>query len=162
MATKGSVTSRSDKLNVVPLSERVADETAKFLSKWPTRCLNHEDVVTCYCMDHDTLLCDTCSISNHKSCGNVLSLQEASKGIRSSRECSSIENAIKKLIQDYEKLHKEQSDILTNVLDQEKDFIKAVKDFRREINAALDRLEHVVLAKKDDYASKRKDVVKGM
>lgn len=154
-------TRKAETLNVVKLPDRHADETAKFLSKWPTKCLEHEEVVTHFCADHDVLLCDVCGLTNHKACCNTLSLAAASKGIRSSRQCAILDNELKTLIESYEKGHKEQGEILTNLQDQDREFVRAVKQFRSEINAILDRLENAVLAKKDDYATKRKELIKG-
>ena len=150
-----------EKLFVVQPRDRVADETAKFLSKWPTKCTTHEEVVTRFCVDHDALLCSVCELTNHKPCGHVLSLMEASKGIRSSRECTILENEIKKVMEKYEKMHTEQTEIQTNVQEQDKQFVRAVKAFRQDINTLLDRLELAVLANKEDYATKRKELIKG-
>ncbi|XP_045179371.2 uncharacterized protein LOC123538992 [Mercenaria mercenaria] len=161
MAARIKLSSRTEqRLTTIQPPDRGADSTAKFLAKWPTRCLDHEEVVSRYCLDHDQLLCDVCSMTIHNRCNSVLSLDEASKGIRGGRECTLIEAGIKKLINKYEKMHKEQSNILTNLAEQEKEFIRAVKSFRSDLNAMLDRLENAVMAKKDNYTTRRRDVVR--
>ncbi|KAH3749695.1 hypothetical protein DPMN_184201 [Dreissena polymorpha] len=151
---------RVQKLNTIQPPDRAADETAKFLSKFPTKCMEHEEPVKSFCADHDVLICDVCALSNHKACQMVMGFTEASKGIRSSREVTVLENGLKKMIEDYDKMFKEQSEILTNLAEQEREFVKAVKQFRGEINAILDRLENSVLAKKDNYTTQRRDTVK--
>lgn len=55
----------------------------------------------------------------------------------------------------------EQAAILADVIDQEREFVRAVRGFRSEVNAILDRLENALLARKDNYVTERKDLVKG-
>lgn len=161
MAARLKLSSRAEqRLTTIQPPDRAADSVAKFLSKWPTKCLEHEEPVSRFCVEHDTLICDVCKMTNHSRCNSAMDLDEASKGIRSSRECTLIEAGIKKLVKRYEKMHTEQSDILKNLQEQEKEFIKAVKQFRQELNAMLDRLEHAVMAKKDNYTTRRREAVK--
>ncbi|KAL4217364.1 hypothetical protein ACF0H5_023815 [Mactra antiquata] len=148
------------RLSTIKPPSRAADGTAKFLLKWPTRCLEHEEIVSRYCLDHDQLLCDVCAMTVHNKCGTVLDLDEASKGIRASRDVTLMETGIQKLIDKYDKLHKDQTEKLILIQQHEKEFIRSVKEFRRDVNAMLDRLEHAVLAKKDNYVTKRRDSVK--
>ncbi|WAR09984.1 hypothetical protein MAR_035060 [Mya arenaria] len=151
---------RVEKLNTIKPPERIADDVAKYLSKYPTRCVEHEETVKRFCADHDVLICDVCGLSNHKSCQNVMGFDDASKGIRSSRDVTLIDSSLKTMISQYEKMFKEQTDILTNLTDQDREFVKAVKAFRSEINAILDRLENAILVKKENYTTQRRDIVK--
>ena len=81
MAARKKLSSRKEpRLHTIQPTDRTAESTAKFLAKWPTRCLDHEEVISRYCLDHDQLLCDVCSMSVHNRCNEVMSLDEASKG----------------------------------------------------------------------------------
>ena len=146
-----------------PLTEhqRGPDMVAKFLSKWPTRCLNHEEAIVSFCMDHDQLVCNVCVLSDHKECNSIMGLVEASKGMRGSRECAILDANLKKLRQKYEKTLETQTAIMENLIEQDREFVKAVRSFRDEINVVLDQLEHAILAKKDDFATRKKDIIKG-
>lgn len=82
MAAQKKFTSRKEqRLQTVKPADRSAESTAKFLAKWPTRCLDHEEVVSQYCLEHDQLLCDVCAMSAHNRCNDVMSLDDASKGM---------------------------------------------------------------------------------
>lgn len=82
MAARVKLSSRVEqRLTTIKPPDRAADATAKFLLKWPTRCLEHEEIISRYCLEHDELLCDVCSMTVHNRCSSVLTLDEASKGI---------------------------------------------------------------------------------
>lgn len=59
-----------------------------------------------FCVEHDSLVCDVCGLTSHKSCNAVLSFEEASKGVRSGREVTQIDAAVKKLFGQYEDMFK--------------------------------------------------------
>ena len=148
-------------VNVLPDRDKKPDDVAKFLTKLPTRCLLHEEPVISFCVEHDQLICNACGLSAHSQCDNIVGLLEASKGFRNSREVTILNGNFKKLKQKYEKVYKEQTDILNDVIEREKTFVSAVHAFRDEINAILQRLENALMAKKDDYVIKKKNIHKG-
>lgn len=53
-----------------------------------------------FCQDHDVACCVTCTMVNHRKCETVLTLQDAAKGSKDTKESDKIASTIKVLIED--------------------------------------------------------------
>ncbi|CAC5400456.1 unnamed protein product [Mytilus coruscus] len=128
----------------ITISHNVVDATALTgrafnLQKY---CNDHQDMpLEFFCSDHDCLLCRSCMANTHRTCGKILPIDVAAKGIKSSvmfddisKDISALRKSAKELVEDRQKNKKRVQQ--TKELTQQK-----ITKFRNDINKHLDQLE---------------------
>ncbi|XP_052105992.1 uncharacterized protein LOC127738695 [Mytilus californianus] len=128
----------------ITISHNVVDATALIgrtfnLQKY---CNDHQDMpLEFFCSDHDCLLCRSCMANTHRTCGKILPIDVAAKGIKSSvmfddisKDIYALRKSAKELVEDRQKNKKRVQQ--TKKLTQQK-----ITKFRNDINKHLDQLE---------------------
>ncbi|XP_071162704.1 uncharacterized protein [Mytilus edulis] len=108
-------------------------------------CNDHQGMpLEFFCSDHDCLLCRSCMANTHRTCGKILPLDVAAKGIKSSvmyddiyKDISALRKSTKELVEDREKNKK-------HIGRTKESTLQKVKKFRSDINKHLDKLEKKV------------------
>lgn len=107
-------------------------------------CNEHQKKLGFFCTQHDTILCLKCVQLFHSSC-DILELNDASKGVKTSTALLDLESSIKELLENLEtSIHscKEAGDELK--LQKEKIEMK-IQNFREKINKKLDTLQQQIM-----------------
>ncbi|XP_063427148.1 uncharacterized protein LOC134710692 [Mytilus trossulus] len=108
-------------------------------------CNDHQDMpLEFFCSDHDCLLCRSCMANTHRTCGKILPLDVAAKGIKSSvmfddicKDISALRKSTKELVEDREKNKK-------HIGRTKESTLQKIKKLRSDINKHLDKLEEKV------------------
>ncbi|XP_062580144.1 E3 ubiquitin-protein ligase TRIM45-like [Saccostrea cucullata] len=101
-----------------------------------------------FCEDHDVACCATCTMVNHRKCETVLTLQDAAKGCKETKDANHIDNEIKMLIEnidskidfftkDYEKLEKSSNNLSEHLQYYSENLIKHIDKLKSEFDQKL-------------------------
>lgn len=113
-------------------------------------CPEHADMLLdFYCSDHDSLCCRTCMAGNHRTCGQILPVTAASKGIKNSvllddtsKELTSMTEILKQLIDDRNQngfhTNQQKSVILKEIDDLKDQIINRVVHIEEDIKSEVD------------------------
>ena len=138
----------------------LVDIKKKTQVKTPLMCYEHEEQIERFCTNHDQLICSVCILTSHFDC-STLSITEASKGIRGSRETTLAVDNLQKLKTKFENIMTEKKLCLQSIQDQEKEFNLEIRTFRATIIGILNKLEKEVLAKKDAFIQAKRTEISG-
>ncbi|CAG2220622.1 unnamed protein product [Mytilus edulis] len=105
-------------------------------------CNDHQDMpLEFFCADHDCLLCRSCMANTHRTCGKILPIDVAAKGIKSSvmfddicKDIDALRNSTNQLVQERRKNK-------TQIGRSKETILQKIKKLRSDINKRLDNLE---------------------
>ncbi|XP_063415985.1 uncharacterized protein LOC134697632 [Mytilus trossulus] len=103
-------------------------------------CQVHQKVFEYFCPGHDSLICILCVKSEHSTCPDPLSLQNAAKGAKTSTALSNLEQNIDNLLDNIENGIKIQDKNLSDILESEESIKNETKARHREIIQFFERL----------------------
>jgi hypothetical protein len=121
---------------IAPIEE--TDDASSLVSSAHDVCEVHPGKkLEMFCQDHDVACCVTCTMVNHRKCETVLTLQDAAKGSKDTKETDDIAKAIKGLIEDI--------DSKINLFTKDYDILEKSSECRRkEIQDFSDKvIKHV-------------------
>ncbi|VDI48535.1 Hypothetical predicted protein [Mytilus galloprovincialis] len=120
-------------------------------------CEEHpEKIVEVYCADHSKPCCTLCATLSHRKCENVISIENAAKGIKQSNLTTTL---VKKLDERNKKLNEiieNRKDSTTKFEKTTENIMQEVSTLKRIVNDHLDKLEEKI---KFDLASSKKHVI---
>ena len=114
------------------------------------RCEEHQAALESYCEDHDQLCCHECIAASHGTCKALTPIQRASSGIRDGRSTQTVTSELETLLSQFMRLKKEEETEMKNTTKQGEKLEKMIKDFRKEVNAVLDKAESALYQKRDE------------
>ena len=129
-------------------------------SKTPLMCFEHDESIERFCTNHDQLICSVCVLTAHFDC-STLSIPEAAKGIRGSRETTQAVDSMQKLKTKFENIITEKRACLQSIQDQDKLFNLEIKTFKAYLVSLLNKLEKEVVSKKDAFIQSKKAEITG-
>lgn len=112
-----------------------------FVSNSTLQCDTHEKVYAKYCPAHQHLLCEKCINTRHKTCKDVMSLDEVTKNTKSYVVIDNMKTSIENIQLTIQNMKQNRNDNLTRVRTQIKDIQKKISQFRSQLNGALDNME---------------------
>ena len=132
----------------------------KSQTKTPLMCYDHDEAIELFCTNHDQLICSVCILTSHFDC-STMTIPEAAKGIRGSRETTLAVDNLQKLKTKFESIITEKKICLQNIQDQDKEFNLGIRTFRTTIIGMLNKLEKEIMAKKDAFIQAKKTEIAG-
>ncbi|XP_071150433.1 E3 ubiquitin-protein ligase TRIM71-like [Mytilus edulis] len=114
-------------------------------------CSDHPDMaLEFYCSTHDTLCCRTCSVNTHRTCGKILPVDVAARGIKSSVMLNDVTVDLKGLLKNVEQLVEERAKNKENIEKSKATTLQTIVKFKRQLIQELDELEKKLLTEIDE------------
>ncbi|CAG2247508.1 unnamed protein product [Mytilus edulis] len=119
-----------------------------------------------FCVDHDVLCCPECVIENHKGgfCRNVMSIDQASNGIKTSHIFVELNKQIDHIIKSLNGLRNELSSNIENIELNTKKIKEEIANTKEALIRHIESLEKVILEelvqKKEAYLTQTKRSIK--
>ncbi|CAC5386137.1 unnamed protein product [Mytilus coruscus] len=125
--------------------------------KLTLHCEKHNKKYEKFCPDHHLLLCKKCIKTTHKTCKDVLSLEEVTHNTKSSGVVEHMKTSIDDIQLTLQKIKQSRNENLTSVRTQIKDIQKEISRFRSQLNKTLDKMEKELMEEmeKVEYKTKR-------
>ena len=132
----------------------------KMQTKTPLTCFDHNEKIERFCTNHDQLICSVCILTSHFDC-STMTIPEAAKGIRGSRETTLAVDNLQKLKTKFESIINDKKLCLQTIQDQDKEFNLGVRTFRATIIGILNKCDKEIMAKKDAFVKAKKTEITG-
>jgi len=117
----------------------------QFVSKIVQHCTEHDRQYQIYCPIHESLCCPLCISENHNDCVGLLAIENIVKTAKTSAMLDSIEDTLKDISSNMERVRRDREDNLTKITDQRRKIHNEIQEERRKINEHLDKLEEQVI-----------------
>jgi predicted DNA-binding protein (UPF0278 family) len=115
---------------------------------------------THFSQHHDKPCCPDCIFTNHKDCGELLSIREIIKTSKTSTLIDNIEQNLTDIKNNnIDKIMKNRQTNLSEIRQQRQMFQEQIKQMRVKINSHLDTLEQNILQELDDKEDKIKSKI---
>ncbi|CAC5386138.1 unnamed protein product [Mytilus coruscus] len=130
----------NDSINHKTISAGNFLKLPSFVSNLTVHCDEHQIKYEKYCPDHQLLLCKKCIAATHKTCKNLMSLDQLTKNTKPSIPTNIMKyiDCIKMTIQN---IKQNRNGILTRVHNQIENIQKEISKFRSQLNKSLDNME---------------------
>ncbi|XP_060581963.1 uncharacterized protein LOC132738478 [Ruditapes philippinarum] len=137
----------------------------------PTASLSQDDFDSCddhqdkkqkyYCRDHDIVVCSVCVTLDHRTC-KVEYIPKLSKHILDSEELNELMAEIESLENVCKLRIKRAKDEIKAISENHDKVIKAIHQFRKEINTRLDDMETIVVKDAERISDKKQIYLKSL
>ena len=123
---------------------------ASLLKKSSLVCEQHKDCdVEYFCVDHDELCCRDCLAKTHKSCGNTISLDSASKGAKQSQLFSDCQEQLTIIKQTYKSILKYREENVNGIKDDKEKIKENMKKLKEKLIQRIKQVEKELTNKLD-------------
>jgi hypothetical protein len=113
-------------------------------------CEQHKDCQVEYiCVDHDELCCRDCLAKRHKSCGNTMSLDSASKGAKHSQLFSDCQEQLTSINQTYKSILKYIEENVSGIKDDKQRIKENMKKIKEKLIQRINQVEKKLTNKLD-------------
>ncbi|KAH3718010.1 uncharacterized protein LOC127855908 [Dreissena polymorpha] len=96
-----------------------------------------------FCQDHSQLCCSDCVLLNHRQCTNLALIYELVKKL--SVDMQQLSCQVQAILDELNKLKKTQAGNILSVEGSYREKLQEIKELRKKLNAALDKLENATL-----------------
>ncbi|XP_063398488.1 uncharacterized protein LOC134683243 [Mytilus trossulus] len=148
------VNKASKKHQTIPVSQYVEVESVSSLIK--QECEEHDQRLTFYCLDHCVTACALCVPEKHKQCSRIKPIEELASNAKTSAELFNVERGIKELYNTVDELKNHSQRNIATIKYQQKNILREIKSFRKQINEHLDNLESNLLKELEDKSDQNK------
>ena len=126
------------------------------VSKIVQHCTEHDRRYQNYCPIHESLCCPLCISEDHNDCVGLLAIENIVKTAKTSAMLDSIEDTLKDISNNMERVRRDREENLTKITDQRRKIHNEIQEERRKINEHLDKLEEQVIGNLDAEEAKIK------
>ncbi|CAG2252369.1 unnamed protein product [Mytilus edulis] len=86
-----------------------------------------------YCSNHESLCCRTCSVNTHRTCGKILPIDVAARGIKSSVMLYDVTTNLKGLLKTAEKLVEDRTKNKEKIAKSKATTLQTIDNFKRQL-----------------------------
>ncbi|CAG2197220.1 unnamed protein product [Mytilus edulis] len=134
-------------IKIKPMNINISDQ----------RCSEHDNLPFEYfCVDHDSLCCKECQVESHRSCQKIMSVDIASKGIKSSQSFIDAVELIEHVLMTTNSLSYDRN-TLTESIEKEAQMIK--DEIRKVKEEAITHIEYLAKLLFEDLKLKKDKIV---
>ena len=105
-----------------------------------------------FCVDHDELCCRDCLAKTHKSCGNTMSLDSASKGAKQSQLFSDCQEHLTSISKTYKSILKYREENVNDIKDDKEKIKENMKKLKEKLIQRINQVEKELTNKLDILA----------
>ncbi|CAC5377879.1 unnamed protein product [Mytilus coruscus] len=114
-------------------------------------CIDHPDMsLEFYCPKHESLCCRTCSVNTHRTCGKILPIGVASRGIKTSVMLNDATEDLKALLKTAKQLEEDRTKNKENIGKAKVTTLQEIAKFKSEVIQELDQLEKKLMVEVDE------------
>ena len=132
------------------------------VSKIVQHCTEHDRRYQIYCPIHESLCCPLCISEYHNDCVGLLAIENIVKTVKTSAMLDSIEDTLKDISSNMERVIRDREENLTKLTDQRRKIHNEIQEERRKINEHLDKLEEQVIENLDAEEAKIKSEIENL
>ena len=125
-------------------------------------CTEHDRRYQHYCPMHESLCCPLCISEHHNDCLGLLAIENIVKTAKSSAMLDSIEDTMKDISSNMERVIRDREGNLTKITDQRRKIHNEIQEERKKINEHLDKLEEQVIGNLDAEEAKIKSEIENL
>ena len=114
------------------------------------------------CPMHESLCCPLCISEYHNDCVGLLAIENIVKTAKASAMLGSIEDRLKDISSNMERVIRDREENLTKITDQRRKIHNEIQEERRQINENLDELEEKVIENLDAEEAKLKSEIENL
>ncbi|XP_063400223.1 uncharacterized protein LOC134684843 [Mytilus trossulus] len=103
-------------------------------------CIYHNEIYQLYCNKHESPICNKC-VKDHGKCGEILSLDELVKDIKTSESFVDLEHSLDDIFTNINLIRKDRESNIENITDQKKKIAAQVCYLKMQINQHVEKLE---------------------
>ncbi|CAG2253460.1 unnamed protein product [Mytilus edulis] len=127
------------------LEDHKVNKASKKHQTIPQECEEHDQRLTCYCLDHYVTACAICVPEKHKQCTKIKPIDKLARHAKRSAELFEIERGIKELDKTVDELKNHRQRNIGTIKGQRKTISQEINYFRKHINKHLDKIESDLL-----------------
>ena len=125
-------------------------------------CTEHDRRYQHYCPVHESLCCPLCISEDHNECVGLLAIENIVKTAKTSAMLDSIEDTLKDISSNMERVIRDREGNLTKITDQRRKIHNEIQEERKKINEHLDKLEKHVIGNLDAEEAKIKSEIENL
>ncbi|XP_063404270.1 uncharacterized protein LOC134687743 [Mytilus trossulus] len=114
---------------------------------------HHEKIVEVYCVDHSKPCCTLCATLSHRKCENVISIENAAKGIKQAKLTTSLVTKLDERNKEFHQIIENRKDSMTKFETISENIIQEVSTLKMAAIVHLQKLEEQI---KVEVASSKK------
>ncbi|CAG2206096.1 unnamed protein product [Mytilus edulis] len=113
-------------------------------------CSDHPDMsLEFYCSNHESLCCRTCSVNTHRTCGKILPIDVAARGIKTSVMLNDVTADLKALLKTAELLREDRVQNKENIGKAKATTLQKIAEFKLKLIQELNALEKKLMTEID-------------
>ncbi|CAG2206098.1 unnamed protein product [Mytilus edulis] len=113
-------------------------------------CSDHPDMsLEFYCSNHESLCCRTCSVNTHRTCGKILPIDVAARGIKTSVMLNDVTADLKALLKTAELLREDRVKNKENIGKAKATTLQKIAEFKLKLIQELNALEKKLMTEID-------------
>ncbi|XP_060554317.1 uncharacterized protein LOC132715344 [Ruditapes philippinarum] len=133
--------------------------TRKSNNECTEMCQVHEkEIIKFYCPSHHALVCNDCIVLGHRTC-KVDYIPEKCVGIADGTEFGDVMQKLGEKLKEASEISKKAKSSRSNINDYSKEIIKAITEFRKEINDRLDLMQKDALNNAEEIKSNNNKII---
>ncbi|XP_052080156.1 uncharacterized protein LOC127718220 [Mytilus californianus] len=110
-------------------------------------CSDHPDMsLEFYCSNHESLCCRTCSVNTHRTCGKILPIDVAARGIKTSVMLNDVSADLSALLKTAKQLEEDRAKNKNNAGKAIATTLQKMAKFKHELIQRLDELEKKLMS----------------
>ncbi|CAG2224320.1 unnamed protein product [Mytilus edulis] len=118
-------------------------------------CSDHPEMaLEFYCSNHENVCCRTCSVNTHRTCGKILPIDVAARGIKSSVLLNDVTEDLKGLLKTAEQLVEDRAKNKEKIGKSKATTLQTIVKFKRQLIQVLDELEKKLITEIDETEKK--------
>ncbi|KAL4216546.1 hypothetical protein ACF0H5_024269 [Mactra antiquata] len=127
-------------------------EQPKSLPAFPTKQCNHHigKIMNMYCKSHDIVCCYVCAAEDHRSCKDMMSVSDNIGQLYNKTDISKATLKLSHTLDDMNQWQKHTDTLLKQLQDSKTTAIKAVSDYRLEMEKCLKKMEKASIKEIED------------
>ncbi|XP_071123498.1 E3 ubiquitin-protein ligase TRIM71-like [Mytilus edulis] len=111
-------------------------------------CINHNEIYQLYCIKHECPICNKC-VKDHGKCGEILSLDEKVKDIKTSESFVDLEQSLDDLLANINQIHKDRESNIEIIKDQKNKIAEQVCHIKKKVIHHVNKLEEEFMKELD-------------
>ncbi|XP_060569579.1 uncharacterized protein LOC132727993 [Ruditapes philippinarum] len=133
--------------------------TRKSKNECTEKCQVHKkEIIKFYCPSHNALGCNVCIALGHRTC-KVDYIPEKCVGIADGKEFDDVMQKLGEKLKDASEISKKAKGSRSTINDYNKEIIKAITEFRKEINDCLDLMQKDALNNAEEVKSNTNKII---
>ncbi|XP_060569577.1 uncharacterized protein LOC132727992 [Ruditapes philippinarum] len=133
--------------------------TRKSNNECTEMCQVHKkEIIKFYCPSHHALGCNDCITLGHRTC-NVDYIPEKCVGVADGKQFDDVKQKLGKTLKEASEISKKAKGRRSNINDYNKEIIKAITEFRKEINDRLDLMQKDALNNAEEIKANNNKII---